>query len=115
MRAAKLTMIASLALTITLGFWSVGAVEKGSARGGAGDLVKPVIAVSEESGAVVMECPKCKSDWLVRTDLSARGAIKPTYLAEKHLCSKCRTELKMVGSGKYAKNIPVHLCTACKK
>ncbi len=115
MKKTMLTVIGSVALALTLGAWSAAAGEKGSARGGAGDLLKPVTPVSEASSTVVMQCPKCKSDWLVRTDFGARGATKPTYVAEKHLCGKCSTELKLVGTGKHAENIPMHLCKACGK
>jgi len=115
MKKRMLTVMGSVALALTLAAWSAGATEKGSGRGGAGDLLKPATPVSGASSAVVMECPKCKSDWLVRTDFGARGATKPTYVAEKHLCSKCSTELKLVGTGKQAENIPIHLCKMCAK
>jgi hypothetical protein len=115
MKTMKLALVATVAVALTLGGWSAAATEKGSARGGAGDLIKQVAPPTAPAAAVVMECPMCKSEWIVRTDTGARGVTKPTYLAEKHLCGKCSTELKLVGTGKHATNIPVHLCKACAK
>lgn len=111
MKTAKLLLIATVALAFTVG--SALAIEKGSARGGATDLTKSTPLATEATGAVVMACPKCKSEWLVKTDRFARGVTKPAYSTEKHLCSRCSTELILVGTGKQAKNIPTHLCTAC--
>jgi len=114
MKTTKLTIIASVALALTLSAWSANAVERGSARGGATDLITPLAPASTLAEAVVMACPKCQSEWLVKTDRFARGITKPSYVAEKHLCGKCSTELKLVGQGKYAKDIPTHLCAMCK-
>jgi hypothetical protein len=115
MKTTKLALVASMALALTVGGLSAIASEKGSARGGAGDLIKQVAPKSATAAAIVMECPMCKSEWVVRTDSGARGVTKPTFLAERHLCGKCSTELKLVGTGKQATNIPVHLCKACTK
>ena len=114
MKTTKLTIIASIALALTLSAWSANAAEKGSARGGAGDLVTIVAPNGATTETVVMACPKCQSEWLVKTDRFARGVSKPTYTTEKHLCGKCSTELKLTGQGKYAKNIATHLCAGCK-
>ena len=113
MKTPKLLLVASMALAFTVG--SALAIDKGSGRGGATDLVKATPAASQTSGAVVMACPKCKSEWLVKTDRFARGVTKPTYSTEKHLCSRCSTELILVGTGKQAKDVPVHLCSACTR
>lgn len=115
MKTMKLALVATVAVALTLGGWSATAAEKGSARGGASDLIKQVAPPTAPAAPVVMACPACKSEWILRTDAAARGATKPTYLAERHLCAKCSTELKTVGIGKQAKNIPVHLCSACTK
>ena len=117
MKATNPTLIAGIALALALGAWSVQAAETGSARGGAGDLIQPPQndTCCEAARPVVMECPKCKSDWLVKTDATARGVNKPTYLVEKHLCAKCGTVLKTIGQGKQAKDVATHTCAGCKK
>ena len=81
-------------------------------KGGASDLIKKSEPVSA-SATAVMACPKCKSEFTVRTDKLARGATKPTAIVEKHLCDKCGTVLTTVGQGKQAKQLAVHTCAKC--
>ena len=114
MKTTKLTLIATAALALTLGAWTQ-AAEKGSARGGASDLIKQVAPKSELAPAAAMACADCKSEWLTRTDLGARGITKPTYRVERHLCASCSTEIKSVGIGKQARDVATHLCKACSK
>jgi hypothetical protein len=82
-------------------------------KGGASELTKKTEPVSAPA-TTVMACPKCKSEFTLRTDKFARGATKPTAIAEKHLCDKCGTELKSVGTGKQAKQLAFHTCTSCR-
>jgi hypothetical protein len=82
-------------------------------KGGASQLMKrsePVSAPAE----VAMICPKCKSEFSVRSDRFARGATKPTAIVGKHLCQKCDTALTTVGTGKQAKQLALHTCANCK-
>jgi hypothetical protein len=114
MKTTKLTLVASMVLALTIGALSATAAEKGSARGGATDLFKQTAPKSEAS-APVMACANCKSEWVTRTDLGARGITKPTYLVERHLCVNCSTEIKTVGTGKQARDVATHLCKSCTK
>jgi hypothetical protein len=82
-------------------------------KGGASDLIKKSEPVSAPA-TTVMACPKCKSEFIVRTDAFARGVTKPTTIVEKHLCQKCGTVLKTVGTGKQAKELALHTCTTCR-
>ena len=82
-------------------------------KGGASDLLKKSEPVSAPA-ATVMACPKCKSEFTVRTDRFARGVTKPTVIAENHLCDKCGTTLKVAGHGKTAKELAFHTCATCK-
>jgi len=114
MKTTKRMIVVGIALAFAITTWSATPVLPGSARGGAGDLVKqgtPATQVTQTA----MVCPKCKSEWLLKTDLTARGATKPAYLTEKHLCGKCGTELKTSGTGKQAKQLAVHVCGNCSK
>ena len=117
MKITKFALITGIALSMAFGAFPAQADGKGSARGGATDLLQPRSndTCCEVVRTVVMECPKCQSDWQVKTDASARGVNKPTYLVEKHLCSKCGTELKTIGQGKQAKDVATHTCAGCKK
>jgi hypothetical protein len=82
-------------------------------KGGSADLLKKAEPVSAPATAV-MACPKCKSEFTVRTDTFARGTTKPTVIVEKHLCQKCGTVLQTVGTGKQAKQLALHTCTTCR-
>jgi hypothetical protein len=81
-------------------------------KGGASDLIKKSEPVSARV-TTVMTCPKCKSEFTVRTDKFARGATKPTTIVENHLCDTCGTVLKTVGQGKQAKQVALHSCAKC--
>jgi hypothetical protein len=101
---------ASLTLALTL-FTSAQAEVK--TKGGASELMKPSAPASAPA-TVAMACPKCKSEFFVRTDGFARGVTKPTVIAENHLCDKCGTTLQTVGRGKQAVQLALHTCAACK-
>lgn len=101
---------ASLTLALTL---VTSAQADVKTKGGATDLIKKTEPVSAPA-QIVMTCPKCKSEFSVKTDRFARGVTKPTVIAEKHLCDKCGTVLKTVGQGKQAKQVALHTCASCK-
>ena len=82
-------------------------------KGGASDLMR-VTAPASAPAEIAMACPKCKSEFSVRTDRFARGVTKPTVIAEKHLCDKCGTTLQTVGRGKQAVQLALHTCATCK-
>jgi predicted transglutaminase-like cysteine proteinase len=82
-------------------------------KGGASELMKKAEPVSAPA-STVMACPKCKSEFTVRTDNFARGSTKPTTIVENHFCSKCATALTTVGTGKQAKQLALHTCATCR-
>jgi hypothetical protein len=82
-------------------------------KGGASQLMKKAEPISAPA-STVMACPKCKSEFTVRTDNFARGSTKPATIVEKHLCGKCATELTTVGTGKQAKQLALHTCVTCR-
>ena len=101
---------ASLTLALTL---VTSAQAEVKTKGGASDLMKKIEPVSAPAD-VAMVCPKCKSEFSVKTDRFARGVTKPTVIAEKHLCDKCGTTLQTVGRGKQATQVALHTCANCK-
>jgi hypothetical protein len=115
MKTTKLTLTTTIALALALGVWSIQAAEKGSARGGATDLIQQIVPQSATVPAPLMACANCKSEYVTRTDVGARGIAKPTYVVERHLCGTCSTEIKTVGTGKQARDVAAHLCKACTK
>src|ERR1051325_8743026 len=107
------TLAAALAVSAWLPL-SASAGERGSARGGAADLMSRPSIVAGAVKETVMSCPKCKTEYAIKTDVTERGAFKPAKPVGKHLCGKCATELKTVGVGKHATDIATHICVACK-
>jgi len=95
----------------------VQAQEKGSARGGATQLLKPIKTVGDLEGlkagdAVVMSCPKCKTmtvSYVERT----KGQVTEGKLKEAHLCPGCETKIETTGQGKAAKDTVIHVCKKC--
>lgn len=93
------------------------AQEKGSAKGGAQQLMKPMtvgdINKLEPGDAVVMSCPKCKTITVTYIDKTTKGAIKEGKATPKHLCDGCENIIKTEGLGKQAKDVVAHVCKTC--
>ena len=107
-----MTLAAALAVSAWLPL-SASAGGNGTARGGAADLMNRPSVVECVTTKSVMSCPKCKTEFALKTDRSERGAIKPTKIVSKHLCDKCGTELKTTGTGKHAVTLASHTCKMC--
>ena len=61
-----------------------------------------------------MSCPKCKDEYSTRTDLTARGANKPTVVVARHLCGGCDTTIAVGGGhGKTKYDVVTHTCNSC--
>ena len=93
------------------------AQDKGSAKGGAGLLLKPIkttqdIEALQPGDAVVMSCPKCKT-MTVHYVEATRGQIKDDKVKQEHLCPGCETKIETKGTGKAAKNAVTHVCKKC--
>jgi hypothetical protein len=52
----------------------------------------------------------CKDDYIIRVDLTAKGAIKPTVMVATHMCPGCETTVSRGGQGKTAQNVVTHKC-----
>jgi hypothetical protein len=96
---------------------TVQAQEKGSAKGGSSQLLKPIkttqdIATLQAGDAVVMSCPKCKTI-MVNYVETTRGQIKDEKVKQEHLCPGCQTKIETKGVGKAAKDTVVHACKKC--
>jgi hypothetical protein len=88
------------------------AQEKGSARGGAKQLMPPT-APPALSDYTPMSCPKCKEEAVSRVDWTARGANKPTVLVATHLCDGCAVDWSTSGHGRAKVSVATHKCTGC--
>ena len=106
---ARLTgMIIAVALFAGLAS-EVRAQEKGSARGGATQLL-PATPTPAPADYKPMACPKCKDLVTAQVDRTARGANKPTVLLTKHLCGACQTTIAVEGFGKAKRDVATHTC-----
>lgn len=111
-----LLLCSSLALVLaTAG--TAQAQEKGSAKGGATLLLKPIktvpdIEVLKPGDAVVMSCPKCKTMTVTYVE-TTKGHIKEQKVKTEHLCPGCETKIETKGVGKAAKDEVAHVCKKC--
>jgi DNA-directed RNA polymerase subunit RPC12/RpoP len=93
------------------------AQEKGSAKGGASLLLKPIkttqdIEALQPGDAVVMSCPKCKTVTVSYVE-TTKGHIKDDKVKQEHLCPGCESKIAMKGVGKGAKGEITHVCKKC--
>ena len=61
---------------------------------------------------IAMACAKCKSV-VVHNVTTEKGHIKTMTVGERHLCPGCNTYIKVVGTGKQAKDEVKHICEGC--
>ena len=97
--------------------WTAQAQEKGSAKGGATLLLKPIkttqdLEALKPGDAVVMTCPKCKSTTVTYVE-TTKGHIKDEKVKIEHLCPGCETKIETTGIGKAAKGEVSHVCKKC--
>src|SRR5690349_14696229 len=82
------------------------------AKGGA-TLLLPPSAPATTSDYKAMSCPKCKNEWVTRTEVTTKGTTPVTALVEKHLCNGCATTIATTGFGKAKTEVATHKCTSC--
>jgi len=115
----KLTLIAGLAVALAVGTsLPVQAQEKGSSRGAAQQLMKPVKTVADlealqPGDMIAMTCPKCKDVTVTYVQTPIKRTDPASIAAVKHLCPGCATAIKTEGRGKAAKDVIVHVCKKC--
>ena len=108
----KIARLAGLTVALTISAATVVtalAGETATGKGGASLLMKPSEPASV-SRVAAMSCPACKSEFVTRKDLTARGATKPAVIVERHLCKGCETTITTTGSGKAKQALVVHQC-----
>src|SRR5215472_14966414 len=92
--------LAGLTLSIILLAGTIaGAVAANTTTGKGGATQLMNVPAQTSTAARAMSCPQCKDQYVTRQDLSARGAIKPTVVIQRHLCPGCSTTLTTAGSG----------------
>ena len=118
----RIGAVSSLAIALALGSGfalPTQAADRGSAKGGAMDLVNmgqittPAQADELKPGdKMAMVCTKCKSVVLHNVS-TEKGHIKTMTVGEKHLCPGCKSTIEVVGHGKGKQDQVKHSCKAC--
>jgi predicted RNA-binding Zn-ribbon protein involved in translation (DUF1610 family) len=117
-RLKRLIIGCSLAVALMLATAGIAqAQEKGSAKGGANLLLKPIkttqdIEALQPGDAVVMSCAKCKSITVNYVE-TTKGHIQEEKVKQEHLCPGCGTRIETKGAGKSAKDVVTHVCKKC--
>lgn len=62
--------------------------------------------------SIAMVCAKCKSVMVQRVNIE-KGHIKTMTVGEKHLCPGCKSTIRVVGTGKGARDEVKHTCEKC--
>ena len=72
----------------------------------------PVVVPGEN---MLMTCPKCKDDYVVKLTKPPKGTEPEKAIVGKHLCEKCNTKLVTKGAGKAKTEVAEHSCKGCTK
>ena len=94
------------------------AQEKGSARGGAQKLMKPVTTLEDLSAIqpgdmMVMSCPKCKDMTVSYVERTFKPMATNAKLKTEHTCPSCNNTITVEGHGKAKKDVVKHVCQRC--
>jgi hypothetical protein len=116
---ARLTgMIIALALFANLG-GIANAQDRGSAKGGAGQLMsKPIrtvddIAALQPGDMMVMSCPKCKNITVSYVEPTFKAMEPKEKTKTQHTCPGCNTTITVEGHGKAKHDVVKHVCMTC--
>lgn len=112
-----IAMIAAVTLFGATG--QLHAQEKGSAKGGAGQLMsKPIrtaadLATVQPGDMMVMSCPKCKNVTVRYVEPTFKAMDAKDKAAIRHACPGCDTTVAMEGHGKAKREVLKHVCQKC--
>jgi hypothetical protein len=97
-----------IAVAVAAAFvFSVNAADDPKAPKGKG----PVVVPGEN---ILMTCPKCKDDYVVKLTKPSKGTEAEKAVVGKHQCEKCGTKLVTKGAGKAKTEVVEHTCKGCK-
>ena len=95
------------------------AQDKGSAKGGAGQLVSKPIKTLEDLSAIqpgdmmVMSCPKCKNVTVSYVERTFKPVATTDKVKTQHTCPSCNNVTTVEGHGKAKKDVIKHVCEKC--
>jgi predicted RNA-binding Zn-ribbon protein involved in translation (DUF1610 family) len=116
----SLLICSSVALALVLStIGTVQAQEKGSAKGGATQLMSKPVKTLEDLSALqpgdmmVMSCPKCKNVTVSYVEPTFKAMEPKEKVKTEHTCPSCGTTTTVEGHGKAKKDIVKHVCKSC--
>jgi len=94
------------------------AQEKGSAKGGAQKLMKPVTSLEDLSAIqpgdmMVMSCPKCKNVTVSYVERTFKPVATTDKVKTQHTCPGCNNTTTVEGHGKAKHDVVKHVCQTC--
>ena len=112
------TSVALVVGAVTLMPVNSSAQEKGSAKGGAQQLMKPIKTVQDlealQAGDMVaMSCPKCKNITVTYVEPTFKAMEPKEKVKGQHTCPGCQTTISEKGHGKAKKEVVQHICQHC--
>ena len=63
---------------------------------------------------VLMTCPHCKDDYVVKLTKPAKGTENEKAVVGTHMCGTCSTKLTTKGAGKAKTEVREHTCKNCE-
>jgi RNase P subunit RPR2 len=115
----RLIIGSSLAIALVLATAGTAqAQEKGSAKGGGQQLMKPIKTVQdvealEPGDMVAMSCPKCKTITVKYVEPTFKATEAKEKVKAQHTCPGCSTTIAVEGHGKAKKDVVSHVCQTC--
>ena len=116
-KTTAITIIAAVAVLGAAGH--LYAQEKGSAKGGAQQLMSKPVKTLEDLSAVqpgdmmVMSCPKCKDVTVHYVEPTFKATEPKDKVKTQHTCPGCNTTITVEGHGKAKKDVVKHVCQKC--
>ena len=94
------------------------AQDKGSAKGGGQQLMKPVrtpqdLGELKPGDMMVMSCPKCKNVTVSYVEPTFKATEPKDKVKAQHTCPGCNTSVTVEGHGKAKKDVLKHVCMTC--
>jgi hypothetical protein len=91
---------------------------KGSGKGGAQQLMKPVTTVQDlgtvkPGDMMVMSCPRCKNVAVTYVEPTFKATEPTEKVKTQHTCPSCGTISTVEGHGKAKQDVLKHVCTNC--
>ena len=113
-----LLSIALAAVAVILSAADSSAQEKGTAKGGATQLMRPVrtpqdLGDLKPGDMMVMSCPKCKNVTVSYVEPTFKATEPKEKVKNQHTCPSCGTTTAVEGHGKAKKDVLKHVCTTC--